>query len=543
MEMRRQYYVLTLILLIVSVTFVNDAFGHGTVDQQYAPAFAGAGWNWVGLHNPIGQSFTPTLPTLVAVDVGIENTAGVARTLIVSIRSGSLTGAILGTETVSVSPGGPSWVHIDFSPVVSLVPATLYYLRLVDPLASAGIRWYITIPGGTYPGGNSITSGTNQPGGDYFFRTYGQAATLTTDWAVTSVWTVPTSPAAGDAVTFHALVNIVSTTGSYPQSVAVSCSIDGFPCGTGTFTFTSTIPISVSTATPWIATAGTHLVTWTVDPGLVYNDPNRANNVAAYPFIVTPGPPGPPPGPTPSEFDFTITASPTSATVNAGEQTIYTANLGLASGTTKLVSLAVSGLPAGAMFQLNPPSGEPAFTTTLVISAQPTAAAGTYQVTLTGSGGGKTHSVTLTLIIAAAGDFSLTTATPSQTVAQGQSSAYIINLAPVGTFSTPVSMTVAGLPTGSTGTFEPSSAVPPTTATLRVNVGPTTPPGTYTLTVTGSAAGRTKTTTLVLNVSARSVGAMEQLQDYWPIILALIILLIAVLIFLRSRQKPRKRKG
>lgn len=72
MVSQKQLSVLFLLLLVaVLLALPPPAAAHGVIDQSYTPSTTG--WNWVNPHMPIGQSFTPTKSTLVAVDVGIEN--------------------------------------------------------------------------------------------------------------------------------------------------------------------------------------------------------------------------------------------------------------------------------------------------------------------------------------------------------------------------------------------------------------------------------------------------------------------------------------
>jgi len=134
----KAFRLITIFLLTSVLVPITPVLGHGTVDQQYAPSFAGAGWNNVGFHDPIGQSFTPTLPSVVGVDLGLENVAGVGRTLTASIRSGSITGPVLASTTFVLPPGGPSFVHVDFASPAAVTPSATYFLRLEDPTASAG---------------------------------------------------------------------------------------------------------------------------------------------------------------------------------------------------------------------------------------------------------------------------------------------------------------------------------------------------------------------------------------------------------------------
>ena len=69
---RKFVFAAFLFLLMAMVLSVpHPASAAGVVDQSYTPATTG--WSWIKAHTPIGQSFTPTMSSLVGVDVGIEN--------------------------------------------------------------------------------------------------------------------------------------------------------------------------------------------------------------------------------------------------------------------------------------------------------------------------------------------------------------------------------------------------------------------------------------------------------------------------------------
>jgi hypothetical protein len=62
---------LILLLIVIFLALPSPATASGVVDQSYAPSTSN--WNWINLHMPIGQSFTPTKNSLVGIDVGIDN--------------------------------------------------------------------------------------------------------------------------------------------------------------------------------------------------------------------------------------------------------------------------------------------------------------------------------------------------------------------------------------------------------------------------------------------------------------------------------------
>jgi hypothetical protein len=98
-------------------------------------------------------------------------------------------------------------------------------------------------------------------------------------------------------------------------------------------------------------------------------------------------------------------------------------------------------------------------------------------------------------------DFSLTASPASQTVIQGASTTYTINVARVGSFAGSVTLSVSGLPSGASGSFNPNPATG-TSSTLSVTTLSTTPTGTYAITVTGASGSLTHSAGASLVVNA-----------------------------------------
>jgi hypothetical protein len=103
---------------------------------------------------------------------------------------------------------------------------------------------------------------------------------------------------------------------------------------------------------------------------------------------------------TTGEFDFSLDATPTSQSVKAGQSASFTADVKLVSGIAQPVTLSLSGLPSGATYSLSLPSADPTFTSALQISSQASLSPGTYTLTIVGTGGGKTHSTSVNLVVA-----------------------------------------------------------------------------------------------------------------------------------------------
>jgi uncharacterized membrane protein len=214
-------------------------------------------------------------------------------------------------------------------------------------------------------------------------------------------------------------------------------------------------------------------------------------------------------GPAP---DFLISASPGSQTVVQGNPTSYSVTVTPSGGFTSDVTLSVSGLPSGASgsFAPNPITGGSGGSTLNVTTSSSTTP-GTYTVTITGtSSPNLTHSTTVTLVVtsASSGDFSLSASPSSQTVTPGNPTSYGVTVTPSGGFSSNVTLSVSGLPSGANGSFSPNPITGGSgSSTLSVTTSTSTPSGTYTVTITGtSSSNHTHSTTVTLVVTSASSG-------------------------------------
>lgn len=97
--------------------------------------------------------------------------------------------------------------------------------------------------------------------------------------------------------------------------------------------------------------------------------------------------------------DFTISASPSSQSVTRGSAVSYMATLTPVNGFNSSVALSVSGCPSRSTCTFNPTSVTPPGTSTLRVSTASRTRRGTYTLTLKGTGGGQTHSTTVSLTV------------------------------------------------------------------------------------------------------------------------------------------------
>jgi Domain of unknown function (DUF1929) len=99
-------------------------------------------------------------------------------------------------------------------------------------------------------------------------------------------------------------------------------------------------------------------------------------------------------------------------------------------------------------------------------------------------------------------DFSFSATPSSQTVVQASSTTYTVTVGGSGGFSGTVNLSVSGLPTGATGTFNPTTITGSGSSTLTVNTLSSTPASTSTLTITGMSGSLSHSTTVSLVVTA-----------------------------------------
>jgi hypothetical protein len=205
--------------------------------------------------------------------------------------------------------------------------------------------------------------------------------------------------------------------------------------------------------------------------------------------------------------DFSIGANPASVSVTPGQSGTSTVSTAVTSGSAQSVSLSASGAPSGVTATFNPTSVTAGGNSTLTLATTSSTPAGTYSITITGTGVSATHSTTVTLKVSApvTNDFSISANPASLTVAQGSSGTSTISTGVTSGSAQTVNLSVSGVPSGASATFNSTSVTAGGSSILTINTG-TAAAATYTLTITGTGASATHTTTVSLTVTAPSTG-------------------------------------
>lgn len=97
-------------------------------------------------------------------------------------------------------------------------------------------------------------------------------------------------------------------------------------------------------------------------------------------------------------------------------------------------------------------------------------------------------------------DFNIAASPASQTVTRGSSTTYTVTVGALNGFTGTVSLSVSGLPSRTTASFNPSSVAGSGSSTLTITTANRTPAGTKTLTITGTSGSLSHSTTVSLVV-------------------------------------------
>jgi hypothetical protein len=199
--------------------------------------------------------------------------------------------------------------------------------------------------------------------------------------------------------------------------------------------------------------------------------------------------------------DFSLSASPSSQTVNPGQTATYNVTVTPINGYMNTVNLSLSGCPSNTTCTLNPTSvGPPYNPSTLTVQTTSSTPTGTYTLTITGTDGTLTHTTSATLVVSLPADFSISATPSSQTVTLNSSAVYTAIVTALNGFNGAVTLSVTGLPRNSTATFNPTSVTGQGNSHLTVLTQKKTALGTFTVTITGTSGSLSHSTTVSLTV-------------------------------------------
>jgi len=112
-------------------------------------------------------------------------------------------------------------------------------------------------------------------------------------------------------------------------------------------------------------------------------------------------------------------------------------------------------------------------------------------------------------------DFTIAATPASQTVTQGGSTSYTASVSSLNGFAGTVNLSVTGLPSGATGTFNPTSISGSGSSTLSVTTSASTPTGAFTLTITGTSSSPSLSHSITVTMTVNSSCVTGSAGDGW----------------------------
>jgi pseudomonalisin len=335
----------------------------------------------------------------------------------------------------------------------------------------------------------TLTASASAASGSYTLNVVGTAGSnkRTVPLSLTVVNAPPLSlslaPSSIDVAAGASGSTTITTTRNAAFNSAVSLSLSGLPQGVTAKFSSATIAApgagtSVLTATVSASMAGgTYAVTLTATGGGVSKTALVAINVLPAP-------------------SFSLTLSPTALSVAPGNTGTTWATTIRTTTFNSTISVKVTGAPSGVTTSTGtialPGSGVCALGVTVGSSV----AAGSYNLTVSATGGGVTKTATLTLSVPG---LSLISSATSLSLSRGNTSTATLTTAVLGGLSSAVTFSVQGLPAGVTATFTPSSLAAPGK-------------GSTVLKLSATSTAATGTATLIAQASAGSVVATVNLK-------------------------------
>ena len=206
-----------------------------------------------------------------------------------------------------------------------------------------------------------------------------------------NIQVVPTTGrvAQGDGITATVLISL---SGEWDNK-RIDLSATGIPTGAyAQFTpenvyskgggLSSTLTIGTSLSTP----VGAHEI------AIVAEAENLEVRSAIYTLFVEAG------------ADFSVNISPSRDIVTKGAVTTAVVTITASGGFSQPVQLSAGGVPSGADISISPSTGTPPFESIITVRTSETAEVGDHTMTLSASGGGKTHVAVYRLEIRATGE-------------------------------------------------------------------------------------------------------------------------------------------
>jgi endoglucanase len=206
--------------------------------------------------------------------------------------------------------------------------------------------------------------------------------------------------------------------------------------------------------------------------------------------------------------DFTVSPSPSAVSVTRGASASTTVAISR-TNFTGAVTMSATGLPNGVTVAFNPSSATTGNSVTATFTASSTATLGAATITLTATSGSLTRSTTVSLTVndGSTPTFTIAASPATLSVARGTSGASTVAITRTN-FTSAVTMSASGLPSGVTVAFNPSSATTGNSVTATFTASSSATLGAATVTLTATSGSTTRTTTVSLTITSGGGGTL-----------------------------------
>jgi uncharacterized membrane protein len=271
-------------------------------------------------------------------------------------------------------------------------------------------------------------------------------------------------------------------------NAAIALSVSGLPSGV-TAAFAPTAIAAPGTGSSWLTITASQTANPGTYPLTVTAVGFGITKTSALSLII-------------SGTTFTLTDSQSSISLAPGSSGSVTFTTAAVNGFDSAVALTPYGLPLGVTAVFTPAiiAAPGSGTAQLAFTVASTVYPGSYPLTIGGSGDGIAKSITFTLNVPS---FVLESDTGVQ-IKAGLSLPISVLTTAEGGFNSSIALSMTGLPAGVTAAFSPASFPAPGSgySSLTISVASSVAAGKYSLTLTATGGGVTKTSTITLNVVA-----------------------------------------
>ena len=426
----------------------------------------------------MGQTFRPVTGTITAISVFLESRWGSPVPLTIKLHEGSLSGQTLMSGNLVIGPGSRGWFYVNSSAPIQVDPGREYSIEV--RAAFGNVVWHMC--DGLYDDGMRIVLGSpTSDSMDFMIRVYGLVPDI-------SLSLGPSEVDLRQGEEGNVTVIVTSLRGFQGEVQLSLAAVGGRPL------------VTLSNSSLNLDVGGSARASIRVD---VPDDLNPGSYTATVTAAIT----GPWGTRTKSATltinveesvrDFTLSVSPPSASVRRGGSVTFTVDVGRVGSFDDPVSLSVRGLGSGFQYSLSRNSQAPPFSSTLRITASQGVPLSTVSFTVVGEGGGISHNASASLTVTEEPGFTISLDRRELTMSRGGRGSFVISVNGYGGFVQPVTLAISNLPPGCSASLSANGLPPSYQSIVTLSTGDAAP-GNYTVGITASGGGITRTSSLRL---------------------------------------------